>query len=124
MPEKCGCKVETSVHSPLRDMKIIYCPLHAAAPVMLEAAETHMEKDKGWYMPIESQFNACMYRRYCLSLKTKLQAAEEMAKALKTFVAYYAGSQKSHLGNGQAYKSHSQMEIALSAWNKAGKAGK
>lgn len=28
---------------------------------------------------IESQFNACMYREYCLSLKSKLQFAEEAA---------------------------------------------
>ena len=36
-----------------------------------------MEKD------IESKFNYCMFREYCRSLKVKLQAAEEMAKALK-----------------------------------------
>jgi len=82
-----------------------------------EEKETKMKKSPGGF----ALHKIC---RPCEECKGKLQAAEEMAKALKTFVAYYAGSQKSHLGNGQAYKSHSQMEIALSAWNKAGKAGK
>ena len=74
-----------------------------------------MEKD------IESEFNACMFREYCRSLKAKFQAAEEMGRAVKKFVDYYVGSKKSHLGNGQAYKSHTEMEAALSAWERARK---
>ena len=49
----------------------------------------------------------------CPECKAKLEAAEEMARTLKRFVDYYAGSKKSHLGNGQAYKSHGEMEILL-----------
>ena len=49
----------------------------------------------------------------CPECKAKLEAAEGMAGAVKRFVNYYAGSKKSHLGNGQACKSHGEMEILL-----------
>jgi len=45
--------------------------------------------------------------------KKRLEMFEEMAEVVKRFVDYYAGSKKSHLGNGQAYKSHGEMEILL-----------
>lgn len=34
---RCGCMVELKPHSPFQNPTIIYCPLHAAAPAMLEA---------------------------------------------------------------------------------------
>src|SRR3990167_11147512 len=45
--------------------------------------------------------------------KKRLEMFEEMVEVVKRFVGYYAGSKKSHLGNGQAYKSHGEMEILL-----------
>jgi len=57
----------------------------------------------------------------CPECKAKLEAAEGMARTLERFVDYYAGSKKSHLGNGQACKSHGEMEAALALWQKAGK---
>ena len=57
----------------------------------------------------------------CPECKAILEAADGMAKAVKRFVDYYAGSKKSHLGNGQAYKSHGELEAALALWQKAGK---
>ena len=37
MTMNCGCTVQTSAHSPLRDMAIVYCPLHTNAKAMLAA---------------------------------------------------------------------------------------
>ena len=43
------------------------------------------------------------------------EAIKGLVEAAKRFVKYYQGSQKSHLGNGQAYKSHTELEQALAA---------
>ena len=38
-----------------------------------------------------------------------------LVEVAERFVKYYQGSRKSHLGNGQAYTSHTELEQALKA---------